>query len=261
MDLTPESENRGKLAADLADRLSARLIGVAAHPIRTPMYFETPVTGLLSMVEIEERQANEHLARAETIFRKIANGGNEAEWRSAVGFPLEHTLRQARAADLIVVTRASSAADVRDPMSVGAGDLVMAAGRPVLIVPPAGDFISAKRIVLGWKDTREARRAVWDALPLFKLAEEVVVVSVDADDETVKDIAAYLARHGVSASARNPAATKESTADALIRMAEVELADLIVCGAYGHSRAQEWVFGGVTRDLLDHAPVCCLMAH
>ena len=70
-----------------------------------------------------------------------------------------------------------------------------------------------------------------------------------------------LGSHGVTASAKTQRKPAASVADELVRSAESELADLIVCGAYGHSRIGEWVFGGVTRDLLDHAPICCLMAH
>lgn len=261
MDLDRWTERRAKLATGLADGFSSRLIGVAAHPIAAPAYVEVPVEGVTSILEIEEDRARENLANAEAVFRKIVGSRNNVEWRQAVRFPLDHVLDQARAADLIIAARPRWNEQSFGPMSIDGGDLVMAAGRPVLFVPPHVEHLSAKRILVGWKDTRESRRAVWDALPLLKAAQEVMVVSVETDDHAAKDVAAYLGRHGVTASAKTQRKPPGPVAHELVRTAESELADLIVCGAYGHSRIGEWVFGGVTRDLLDHSPICCLMAH
>jgi nucleotide-binding universal stress UspA family protein len=261
MDLGPETERRAELATNLADRFSSRLIGVAAHPIAAPMYVEVPVKGVVSSLEIEEGRAKENLAKAETVFRRIAGSRNNVEWRQAVKPPLDHVLDQARAADLIIAARPRRGEQVFGPMSIDGGDLVMAAGRPVLFVPPDVEHLSSKRVVVGWKDTRESRRAVWDALPLLKAAQEVLVVSVETESHAAQDVAAYLGSHGVAASAKAHRKPTGSVGDELVRIAESELADLIVCGAYGHSRIGEWVFGGVTRDLLDLSPICCLMAH
>jgi nucleotide-binding universal stress UspA family protein len=261
MGLDPESDHRAEFAASLADRFSSRLIGVAAHPIAAPMYVEVPAEGVTSILEIEEGRARENLAKTEAIFRKTAGSRNNIEWRQAVTFPLGHVLRQARSADLIIAARPRRDEPAFDPMSINGGDLVMAAGRPVLFVPPGVQYLSGKRVIVGWKDTRESRRAVWDALPLLKAAQEVLVVSVETENHAAKDVAAYLGSHGVAASAKTHRKPARSVGDELVRTAESELADLIVCGAYGHSRIGEWVFGGVTRDLLDHSPICCLMAH
>jgi nucleotide-binding universal stress UspA family protein len=262
MDLDPETERRAALAANLADRSSGRLLGVAAHPITAPMYFEAPVDGVASIIEIEEQRANDNMRKAETAFRHVVGSRNNVEWRQRLTFPLEYALEQARAADLIVAARPHRNARDFDPMAVDGGDLVMAAGRPVLFVPPHVEQLSAKRIIVGWSDTREARRAVWDALPLLKAAQEVLVTSVGSDNSAAKEVAAYLRGHSVeAASALNQPHPVGSAGLELVRIAEQETSDLIVCGAYGHSRAQEWVFGGVTRDLLDHSSICCLMAH
>jgi nucleotide-binding universal stress UspA family protein len=225
------------------------------------MYFETPVDGIASILEIEEKQAKEDLGKIEALFRKVAGSRNNVEWRQRLTFPLEHVLEHARAADIIVAARPQREGLAMLGMSLDSGDLVMDAGRPVLFVPPDTDRLSAKRVLVGWKDTREARRAVWDALPLLKVAQEVIVVSAENGDHGARDVAAYLTRHGVAASSQTQNKPLKSVADELIRIAEQEAADVIVCGAYGHSRTREWVFGGVTRDLLDHAPLCCLMAH
>jgi len=261
MDLDPEAENRAKLAIALADRFSSRLIGVAAHPIAVPLYFEAPVAGIASAVELEERSATRNIAEAEAVFRRVIATRNRAEWRRAHGFPLDFVLEQARAADLIVASRPRRDELAHGPMSLDGGDLVMSAGRPVLFVPPNIDYLAAKSVVIGWKDTREARRAVADALPLLKAAKDVLVVSVDSDDRGARDVSAYLACHGVEAGIAKRPQGAGSAADELLQAADQAAADLIVCGAYGHSRTREWVFGGVTRDLLDHSRLCCLMAH
>jgi len=129
------------------------------------------------------------------------------------------------------------------------------------MVPPGSERLSAKHVVVAWKDTREARRAVRDSLPFLKQAEDVSVIGIGEPAQGGTDVCAYLRHHGIEARAYTRPGQIASMADELVRIAEQEGADLIVCGAYGHSRTREWVFGGVTRELLNHAPVCCLMAH
>jgi nucleotide-binding universal stress UspA family protein len=260
MDLDPETEGRLKLATHLADRFGARLIGIAAEEIVAPLYFEGTDAGVTSIMDIQAEQAAKSMTEAETRFRKIVGARNRIEWRHALTSPTAFALEQARAADLIVVARPYS--DTFDPMRIDGGDLVMDAGRPVLFVPPQTEYLDAKRIIVGWKDSREARRAVWDSLPFLKSAEDVFVVSIEsaADSVSLDDVKAYLASHGVRAHALKRT-TVAAVGDELISVARLEGADLIVSGAYGHSRAREWAFGGATRELLHHSTVCCLMAH
>jgi nucleotide-binding universal stress UspA family protein len=261
MDLDPACEHRLNVAAALADRFSSRLIGIAAREIAVPPYFETPADGVASIVEIEERSAAEDIGKAEALFRRVVGTRERIEWRHALGPATDSVLQQARAADLIVVGRPGRDGRALGSMAPDGGDLVMDAGRPVLFVPPHVDSLSAKRIVIGWKDTREARRAVWDGLPFLKRAKEVLVVSVDVDSDSADDVAGYLGCHDVEACALVRPGSTNAAADEIVRIAQQEGADLIVCGAYGHSRTREWIFGGVTRDLLDRAPLCCLMTH
>lgn len=98
-------------------------------------------------------------------------------------------------------------------------------------------------------------------MPFLKAADDVTVAAFGGDQRGAEDVSTYLACHGIVASVRHKEASPEDVAEELMRTAEAEAADLLVCGAYGHSRASEWVFGGVTRDLLDHGRLCCLMAH
>jgi nucleotide-binding universal stress UspA family protein len=260
MDPEPDAEGRVRVAAALADRYAGRLIGVAAHPIVAPLYFETPVPGIASAIELEERQAQREMTAAEAVFRRIAGSRSQIEWRQALALPGDYILEQARAADLIVAGLPRRGAAVSHPMRVDAGDLVMGAGRPVLFVPSGTEFLAAKRVVIGWKDTRESRRAVADALPLLREAADVFVASFGAEQNGARDVCAYLGRHDIHASVIQRA-EPGAVSEALLRLAEQEAADLIVCGAYGHSRTREWAFGGVTYDLLTESTVCCLMSH
>ena len=130
------------------------------------------------------------------------------------------------------------------------------------MAPPKISVLSAKRVVIAWKDAREARRAVRDALPLLKAADEVLVVAVGESGRAgALDVKEHLDGHGINARTLVQARRESAVADDLIRAAEREGADLMVAGAYGHSRTREWILGGVTRDLLDHAPIPCLLAH
>jgi nucleotide-binding universal stress UspA family protein len=110
-------------------------------------------------------------------------------------------------------------------------------------------------------------RSLRDALPFLKRAEAVTIVEISDEESEVDarrragDVVRYLARHKVQAGATIAAHPKGGVADELIGLARAEGADLIVAGAYGYSRLGEWVFGGVTRDLLASSPVCCLLAH
>src|SRR5215212_3040023 len=256
------AERRVKLAGSLADRFDARLIGVAAQPCCLP------VSGIATacapgLAENEQDRIRDELAQAEAVFRRGAGARNSIEWRSAISMPVDFIAEQARAADLIVVSRQAQSDDSAWRFGVSPEELVLTVGRPVLIACPSDNDFSAQRVIIAWKDTREARRAVSDALPLLKAAEEVFVVAIG--DETrragVEDVADYLLRHGIESTTVLRQDAPAGVADEIMKMAEQEQADLIISGAYGYSRMREWMFGGVTRELLKGAPVCCLMSH
>jgi nucleotide-binding universal stress UspA family protein len=137
----------------------------------------------------------------------------------------------------------------------------------MLVVPPEVDRLTLGSVVVGWKDTREARRAVVDALPLLQKAKEVTVVEMIANDgdraaasRRVADVAAWLGRHQVDASHMVPNHRGDAV-EQLIRHASDIEADIIVAGAYGHTRMREWIFGGVTRDLVPKSNRCSLLSH
>ena len=254
---------RVRLAAELAHRFGARLIGAAGCLPEYPQGFgETIVPAGMAIEEIRQA-ALARLAGAERVFRQTSCLNDRIEWRSDLTAPTAFLQRQSRAADLVVVGRQADDAGVSPGMAVSVGDVLMGLGRPVLVVPPGREHLAARRIVVGWKNTLQTRRALSDALPLLRRAEAVRVVRVaeTGDSAEIEDVAAYLALHDVPATAQVMAPAGWSVAETLEGAAGAFGADLIVTGAYGYSRLREWFFGGVTRDLLARATVCCLLSH
>jgi nucleotide-binding universal stress UspA family protein len=251
-----------RVALGLADTFEAKLIGIAAA-IAEPSYYPGEVFTEASLEQLRSDITN-RLAQTEDRFR-AASSPRPIEWRSAIAPPVEYVTREARAADLLVIGAqrnglVSDLAGNLDP-----GDLVMQIGRPILVVPPQVKSLELKLAMVCWKDTREARRAVSDALPLLHEVQEVVVVEVihdesdrDAAHRRVDDVISWLERHGIGAFARVfYCPEREDPMEKLFQYG----ADLIVAGAYGHTRLREWVFGGFTHDLLHRSPLCALLVH
>jgi nucleotide-binding universal stress UspA family protein len=143
--------------------------------------------------------------------------------------------------------------------------VVLRVGRPVLVAAHGEMDLSARRIVVAWKDTREARRAVADAIPLMAMASEVTVVAVDRHPDawikdSVQDVSSFLAGHGIKARTEI-IRTDDDENNRLVDFFTSMSAELVVSGAYGHSRLREWVFGGVTRSLLDEVWLNRLMSN
>jgi nucleotide-binding universal stress UspA family protein len=182
------------------------------------------------------------------------------------GFSDKILVQQARAADIIVVGERDRDA-LGDPfMQADPDDLVMQAGRPLLVVSDTSNWIDLRTVLVAWKDTREARRAVFDALPMLRKAKDVIVTEI-AEDEAgrsvalsgVKDVVAWLLRHGVLASGQVPDECGHAAVQ-LERIASEIAAGVVVAGAYGHSRLREWVIGGVTKDLVTPSSRCSLLS-
>lgn len=263
LNLGEGAEDRVKLAASLADRFGSRLIGIAGEELVLP-YLGDGLSGMdATLIEDSRRTAAEDLAKAETVFRRAAGAINDVDWRCAIETPRRFVLGQARAADILVVARQASEDPGQGQMALSPGDLVMDLGRPLIVVPPRVTHLSAEHVVIAWKDTREARRAVWDALPLLRRAETVTVLSVGAgaEEQGTQDVSNYLTLHGIASRAVTRPDGIKYAIDELIDFTLEHGSDLIVSGAYGHSRMQEWFFGGMTHDLLESTPVCCLMSH
>ncbi|WP_309604371.1 universal stress protein [Phenylobacterium sp.] len=264
----PTPDPRLALAIDIANRFDASLLGVGAELYQNAYSGDGGFDGGY-MIAAETERVDADLKRAEAKFRAVAGAVRQGSaWRSGVRFPLAELAADARAADLVVASLGArphvSQYEVALP-----GALVLQVGRPVLVAPPGMAGLNAAHVLVAWKDTRESRRAVADALPFLQRAETVEVVEIcdskaaqPATTSRLDDVAAYLTRHGVKATVKAHIAERDAAAaEQLLEIAEQQAADLIVAGAYGHSRLQEWVFGGFTRALLTQTGRPVLFSH
>jgi nucleotide-binding universal stress UspA family protein len=250
-----ESRQRVRFALALAQIFDARIMGVGAQAL-DPM--PDPIG--VSVVKLKQG-IDENLASAERLMTEEVRSSSLSRWvwRREVDFPTVALLRHACETDLIV---AACNIEAKPPQTqAGTADLIMTAGVPILAVP-SGVQLDLKRILIGWKDTRETRRAVWDALPLLKQAEHVLIVRFSSDPAPeMEHVLERLRLHDVSVDGDVRQRTASSVADDILAATDALEAGLIVAGGYGHSRMREWVLGGVTQGLLRRSSKPVLFSH
>jgi nucleotide-binding universal stress UspA family protein len=267
-DAAPTMAARLDAAALLAKAQGAHLVAlhVQAPPFTPVDLLGTGVTADLIDWQIQQAQAQAEAAR-EAVQAAEQRHGLSIEWRKVDGAIDATLIDQSRYADLIVLPQDVPLTDLDTFAGPGAGSIVMAAGRPVLIVP--NDYKSTmavgRRVLVAWKPSAEAARAVHDALPLLQGAEAVTVMRVNPASGEPKhnpgfDLATHLARHGVKVTVTPVLAPDTTAGETILERARSLQADLIVMGAYGHSRLRELVFGGATRQMLQAPPVPVLMS-
>jgi nucleotide-binding universal stress UspA family protein len=279
LDSAPAARGRIELAAALAERFGAHLIGLhaalGAEAPRRRGYFDYFDHSLLDPLYREYREKIEAEAeRARALFEEIASRhGVSAEWRTASGYPSEITALSGRYVDLIVLGQL----DPDDPQAMLfrplPEEVALGVGRPILVVPYAGSWNEiGRRVLVGWDASREATRAVNDAMPLLAGAQTVTILAIDPADGPADhgaghgevpgaDIALHLARHGVAATTEATVSAGIGAGNALLSRASDLEADLLVMGAYGHSRVRELLLGGATRTVLESMTLPVLMAH
>lgn len=275
LDTTPRSVVRLAVAAGLAAKHGAHLVGLGIADVPSADQFRGNVMALLpgspeQMVQTMREQFGSTLVPVETAFREcVRQSGLSGEWRLAEGNPAAVMAVQARCADLAVMGQPNRYEAHDSSVDAMIASALMQAGRPVLMVPFAGEFSTVgQRVLVAWNASREAARAVHDALPLLVRADLVTVLVINPrpgmighGDVPAADIAAHLARHNVKAEATHTVATDISDGAALLSYAADIGADLIVAGAYGHSRVREMVFGGVTHTMLTEMTAPVLLSH
>jgi nucleotide-binding universal stress UspA family protein len=272
LDESKHCAGRLTLATSLAQQFGAYLVGLyATDPVSAPSVVGDST--YLVAQRSSSKKSEERALRAKSTFLKhvAGQGFDRAEFRAlASGAAIETMITNARYADLLIIGQT-------DPDETETGVtasfpelLVLSSGRPMLVVPYYIDTypVLGSNILVAWSATRESTRALTDALPFLKRANRVVVMSVNPEVSEEKhgdlpsaDAALYLARHGVKVEAMQSWAQEIGVGDELLaRAADMEI-DLLVAGAYGHSRIREIVLGGVTQTLLRHMTVPVLMAH
>ena len=261
------SAKRLGLACALASRHAAHVIGLFVVDVSVPVIAGVDGGGavLAELIETMRGDALAAGARAEAAFNEaLRREGVAGEWRLVEGLAPQQVALHGRYADLIVL---GQQAPDDGASNVTLEAVLFTSGRPVLVVPHAGTFQTlGERTLIGWNAKREAARAVGDALPLLSGSATVLIVNpapgTDLHGEDPgADIARHLARHGVTVAVERIVAPEIGADDALLNRAAETAADLIVIGAYGHSRLREFVLGGVTRGLLQHMTVPVLMSH
>jgi nucleotide-binding universal stress UspA family protein len=270
VDTSAQCMQRLNVAVNLARGFGAHLAGVYAIPpalsamMLTAEYF--PAEFVAEQEERERGRAKE----AKAAFDKyMAVEGIAAEWRQREGALARVVAKNARYADLAVLSQADPASEYAGEAMELPADVALTAGRPVLVVPYIGAWKTlGTHVLVGWNASRESTRAVNDALPLLQRAKKVTVLAINPErgidghgEVPSADVALHLARHGVKAEAAQTIAGDIDVGDVILSRASDLGADLIVIGASGHSRVREIVLGGVTRHLLQHMTVPILMSH
>lgn len=280
LDGSPSSEAAVQAAFALGRRFDAYLEVLHVKPdpnLSLPLVGEGMSGALIDDVSRElEASAAANAERARRFYEEACRsvdlppqeagskplaGGFRPAWRTLVGREDSETAARGLLADLIVVARPDPGQDGAYAPALEAG--LFETSRPVLVVPPSQEKPAGRHIVIAWNATREATRAAVAALPLLVEADSVTVLSLAESDARSLDparLADYLILHGVEARAKRVEPQRHAGNEVLAQAAEAG-ADLIVMGAYGHSRLREFVLGGATREVLANTEVPVLLAH
>ncbi len=253
----------------LAKRYESHLIGLHAEPTVKVSFAAPMEIPDATAMDVDPGEVSERLGQMHKLFvDRCEAEGISYEWRpirSLSGDSALSAVSSARCADLVVVQQESPGnKDDYDDLEA----LVFESGRPVLFVPyVATDVKPIRQAVIAWNDTRVAARAVFDALPLLKTADAVEILTVDADDNTEQspqtagaEIATALTRHGVTVTINSEVSAGIPVASVIENRVSDTQADLLVMGAFSHSRLREFLFGGVTDTVLKSMPCLTLMS-
>lgn len=267
-DASDAFESRLRYAIELAKNSNAHLTALYIVP-RYAVHAYVGMSMDPGIIQASnEREWDEARATQQKFENMTKVEDINVEWRVEEGEPVHHLNNHGRYFDLMIIGQTNPEWD--DDLFTGlADDLVISLGRPVLVVPYAGTAVkNTSRILVAWDGSHSAARAVNDAMPFLKAAELVEVMTIspekttlDEGDIPAADISLHLARHGVKATAQSLHAKDMTAGDLILSHASDFGADLLVMGAYGHSRFRELILGGVTRNLLKHMTLPVLMSH
>ncbi|MBX3454989.1 universal stress protein [Ferrovibrio sp.] len=270
--LTDDPRSKAKIdaALGLARRFGSHLIALYTLPPPVMPYY----TGEFIPTEFIQKQVDEAQAVAKAThaaFEAAAKReGVAVEWIESEWPALDAVSVYGRAVDLVLVGQPdpepTDSAPQAPGLSVLPHELALRAGRPILGLPYAGNLPAklGENILIAWNGSREATRAVHDAMPFLLGAKSVTVYGINADRDRGTpgaDLARHLARHDVKVEVSNTVVSDIEVGEALLSAIADRSADLLVMGAYGHSRLREMVFGGVTETILDSMTVPVLFSN
>ncbi|WP_142847443.1 universal stress protein [Telmatospirillum sp. J64-1] len=271
VDNTAQCPARLEVAANLAVEHGAHLVGLFVHPRTNVPGFVMAQYGS-QIAQFQEEFAREAHDKSKTAFENQCRlSGVSFEWREAHGDLVEAVSLHGRYADLLITGQIDPESDDQAARNNLTDHLLLEVGRPVLVVPYAGRFpVIGKNILVAWNGSREATRAVNDALPLLTRATQVNVLAVNPKpgkgarghgEVPGADICLHLARHDVPAVCHHIGGEDMDVGDMLLSRAAEEGADMMVMGAYGRTRLTELVLGGATRHIMQHMTVPVLFSH
>jgi nucleotide-binding universal stress UspA family protein len=269
----PDAAPPRDIALAIAREHDALVTGLYVRPFR-----ERQVPGMagagasLQLSSSFQRSMELQNAAEERTERELIDGFTKAAAAAGVrtehhveiateGSVIPYFVRLGRVSDAIVLGGPKDA----EGAAAAVHDVLFGAGVPVIIVPQASDSVG-RRIVIAWNGSRESARAVKDALPVLERAERVSIVCVGltrpgGNVQAGAELAQYLTLHGIEASLDNLNETSAPVGDTILDRARELKADLLVMGAYGHSRLREFVLGGVTKRILERSAIPVLMSH
>jgi nucleotide-binding universal stress UspA family protein len=268
IDHTPHCEPGLEVALALAERTGAHLSAIHVDPVSLSPELVAMSSAPVLLESLYDEQAQRAEESRKRFDARVAGQNYIGEWRAAQGPAFEALCVHARHADLLVITQDGD--DDRGGAFAGLAETaVMECGRPVLVVPYIGAPAPLDgKILVAWNGTRQAARAANDAIPLMSLAKEVEVVAIHPSGTDLAgvpipgaDLCLHLARHGIDAQARTLHGDDIAAGDLLLSHVVDSGANMVVMGAYGHSRLRELVLGGMTRNILRHMTAPILMSH
>jgi nucleotide-binding universal stress UspA family protein len=250
----------------MAARIGARVTGLHVTPPAEvpPLYKPSQVTE--AVAEISSKLAMDAREAAAIFHEEATRQLPDACWFEAAGDIVEGITDKARYADLVILGQYEwQGSPETHPLPV-AHSLISRCGRPVLVVPADVRPSALARVAVAWDGSREAVRAVHDALPLLRLSRSVQIVTVigpsaDGAEADAEQLSAHLANHGITAGSNILQVRSADQLESLRQHIEQEDYDLLVMGAYSHPRWLEFIFGGATQSILLSSKIPVLVSH
>lgn len=268
LDERPRSEATAEFAVQLASQYGASVVGAyIGSSLRTwPVYGLDAGMGMAALDAEYLQLIAENAKNTEAMFKAKAAAAQQPidRWLSLESAPWPEVAAAARCVDLCLMGQAELEGAVTSYYPDLPAVLTMGSGKPVLVLPAVGTYsLPGRRVLIAWNGQREAARAVADALPFLDSADSVAVVAVGPlpKQATLDEFRAYLSCRGITPQVEHVPATDLDAGNLLLSRAADLGADLLVMGAYGHSRLREVVFGGVTRNMLRHMTLPVLLSY
>ncbi|CAA7619996.1 Universal stress protein UspA and related nucleotide-binding protein [Candidatus Terasakiella magnetica] len=266
-------------ALHLAGRFGSHVTGlhVRVDPTTAVPLVGEGMSGAMveEMINMAESQGTQRAKAARTAFDALCSRhgapirtdpgpGLSAEWVDQVGREEDVVAWRGRLSDLVVLGHPRGESEMPALMTLNSA--LLGSGKPLLLCPPEPPAQFGRSVAIAWNGSAEASRAVGWAMPLLREAAAVTILAVsEHSDSTVdapaSELLAYLAWNGVTATVTTSQASNTHAGEELLRQTQKSGADLLVMGAYTHSRLRQLILGGVTRHVLSHAPMHCLMCH